>query len=118
MNKACAAILFLTFTAPLALRSQSSSTRARPSAKFPQLYTKNFPELYLEALDTFFTAESAYRSGDYSTAAKLLDTFWARHPPGSAQWERGYHDAGALAESTGLNFGAPIGYCALRMLAE
>jgi hypothetical protein len=118
MTKAGAAILILICTGPLGLRSLTSSVPARPSAKFPQLYTKNFPELYLEALDTFFTAEAAYRRGDYSTAAKLVDTFWARHPAGSAQWERGYDDASSLAASTGLNFGAPIAYCALRMLAE
>lgn len=118
MTKSTIAILTLICLAPI-LQSQTSPTPPRPSIKLLQPYAiDDFPEIYRDALDTFFTAEPAYRSGDYSAASKLLDRFWTRHPPGSAQWERGYSDADYLARSTGLNFGAPVCYCALRMLSE
>jgi hypothetical protein len=112
MTKSTIAILALIGSAPLSLRSQTADKLLQPYA------IGDFPEIYRDALDTLFTAEPAYRSGDYSTASKLLNGFWARHPPGSAQWVRGYSDSDYLAWSTGLHFGAPVCYCALRMLSE
>jgi hypothetical protein len=77
-----------------------------------------FPPLYRASLDTFFTAEPAYRGGDYQKASQILTAFWAAHPPGTPEWERAIRHAQTLATTNGVNFGAPAFYYALRMLTD
>ena len=76
------------------------------------------PPLYLRALDTFLTAEAAYRRGDYASAQRTLDEFWSAHPPGTAEWSVAYREAGTIQRSTGINIGMPPCYYALRMLTD
>jgi hypothetical protein len=77
-----------------------------------------FPPLYRTSLDAFFTAEGAYRGGDYEKASRVLTTFWEAHPPGTPEWERAIRHAQTLATTKGVNFGAPAFYYALRMLTD
>ena len=77
-----------------------------------------FPPLYRASLDAFFTAESAYRGGDYRRASEILLAFWTAHPTGTAEWASGIRDAQTLAATKGVNFGTPAFYSALRMLTE
>lgn len=76
------------------------------------------PALYREALDTFLTAEAAYRRGDYAGAGKALDALWNAHPPGTDEWATAYREAGAIGRTQGVNIGCPPCYYALRMLTE
>jgi hypothetical protein len=76
------------------------------------------PPLYRASFAAFFSAEGAYRGGDYQTASKVLGAFWAAHPAGTPEWERAVRDAQMLAATKGVNFGTPSFYYALRMLTD
>ena len=45
-----------------------------------------FPALYRESIDAFFSAEAAYRAGEFERSSKILNDIWARHPPGMREW--------------------------------
>lgn len=74
--------------------------------------------LFRDALDTFMTAEAAYRKGNYESAKQALDRLWAAHPPATEEWARAYRQAWDLGRSHGINVGTPPCYYALRMLTE
>ena len=74
-----------------------------------------FPPLYHRALETFLTAEAAYRRGDYPGAQKILDTLWREVPPGDVAWKQ--FQAATVPLHTVADFGTPPCYAALRMLA-
>jgi hypothetical protein len=76
----------------------------------------DFPTLYRETMDAFFPAEEAYRRGDYTLTSSILKAFWAKHPAGTPEWGREYGLDFPLGQTKGVNFGAPVGYYALRML--
>ena len=77
-----------------------------------------FPELYVQSIDTYFTAEKAYRDGNYQLASETLKTFWMAHPAGTREWAREIGDEDKPTLTRGMNFGRPVCYYALRMLTE
>src|ERR1039458_1894538 len=77
-----------------------------------------FSKLYVQSVDTYFTAEKAYRDGDYKLASETLKTFWTAHPAGTREWANEIGDEDQLTLTKGLNFGRPVCYYALRMLTE
>lgn len=71
-----------------------------------------------EAQAAFFSAEAAYRKGDYARASNILSAFWDLHPPGSPPWEQAAWPDARAGQLNGVNYGAPVCYSALRMLTE
>jgi hypothetical protein len=73
-----------------------------------------FTPLYLEAVSTFFKASDAYNRHAYGAAEQLIDDLFGRHAAGSAEWMASMKGAA----QSGLNFGTPPCYYALRMLKD
>lgn len=92
-----------------------TSQAAKFLAQYPDA---KFTPLYRESLDVFLSAEDAYKKADYKVASKLLEAFWAKHPPGTDEWTTAYRDAVNVSRTTGIMIGHPPSYAALRMLTE
>jgi hypothetical protein len=100
-------------------KSQNAPADRSPTQRLLAPYgMERFSELYKAAIDAYFTAQQAYRDGNYARASAVLKDFWERHPPGTLEWGRALSDADAVAETPGLNFGRPVCYYALRMLTD
>lgn len=95
-------------------------TTAPPSEIVLKLWggPDGFSKLYVQSIDTYFTAQEAYRARNYKLASEILKSFWSAHPAGSREWAREIGDEDKLTLTQGLNFGRPVGYYALRMLTE
>jgi hypothetical protein len=79
---------------------------------------QQFPQLYRQSIDAFFSAEDAYRKADYAGADRILTAFWRRHPAGTIEWASAVGDDFKIYKTIGANFGNPACYYALRMLTE
>jgi hypothetical protein len=112
--------LIFLLNAALALGQsvESRSPELADAALKPWGGAAEFSPLYRQSVQSFLSAEDAYRTGDYSAAKGMLDALWANHPPGSTDWRKVAAEAQALAVAKGVNFGAPPCYSALRMLTE
>ena len=112
-------MLFALPFAAIAISQQnlqpSDSSVAQFLAQFPDA---NFSPLYKESLQTFITAEDAYKKKDYTLAANLLDAFWQKHPPGTKEWVTAYQEGTRISRETGIMVGHPPSYNALQMLTE
>jgi hypothetical protein len=85
--------------------------------KFAPFPKERFSALAIDAIETYFDAEAAYKASDYATADRILTDFWKKYPPGTTVWARD-GSARVLKETTGANFGSPPCYYALRMLTD
>lgn len=106
-------------TMTLGVPAGPQSAQHSPAQRFLSSLGLTYPPaLYREALDTFLTAEAAYRRKDYAGAKAALDALWSPHPPGSDEWAVAYREASNVGRSPGINIGSPPAYYALRMLTE
>lgn len=113
----------VTLTLALAIlpgeRLLNAQETAAPAKRMLAPYgPERFPALYRESLDTFFLAQTEYRRKDYAGASKRLEAFWAKHRPASNEWTEYGGTADQMNQETGLNFGSPPCYYALRMLTD
>lgn len=94
---------------------QGPTEAARLYQQYPD---GQFTPLFKESLETWVTAEAAYRGGRYGEARGVLDEFWTNHPAGAPDWKAAYQEAAEATAKTGINLGHPACYYALRMLTE
>jgi hypothetical protein len=96
-----------------------SGTGGQQADRFLAQYpSAKFTDLYRASLDTFLEAEDAYKKNDYKAASALVESFWAKHPPGTDEWVGAYRDAAEVSRTTGIMIGHPPCYYGLRMLTE
>jgi hypothetical protein len=109
-NYLCVLLLLLSGIANAQDQISPSQTLLGP------LGIAQFSPLYQRAIDTYFTAEAAYRQQDYRAARSILQALWKDVPPGDPAWKTAQAESVALQSIA--SFGTPPVYAALRMLTD
>lgn len=112
MQLVCIIVVML----PLASFAEALAPPSPAETILKPLGISQFSPLYQQAIDTYFTAEAAYRQQDYVTANKILSALWSAVPPGDPAWKTLQGESVALQSVA--NFGTPPAYAALRMLTD
>ncbi len=96
-----------------------AETAPPPSQRLLAPYgPEHFSPLFRQSVDALFTGYPAYRRGEHGDAARILEDFWKRHPPGSVEWRSALGEGERVARTLGVEYGDPPCYAALRMLTE